>query len=123
MAALDHLQAVAHETMRLISKSRVVPVGGADQSATEQGGRDLLFQTIEASQHVARRRRCAAVNRASGTCCLWIEPMNRSMTCSRSCATVERNDGGKRFAWLGFAKKRQLHAARPHMKADLVTPA
>lgn len=59
VAALDHLQAVAHEAMRLVAKSRVMPVGGADQPPAEQGGRDfkvgcLLLPAIKASQHVAK---------------------------------------------------------------------
>lgn len=58
IAALDHTEAIAHEAMRLVSKSRVVPVGGADQPPAKQGGRDfevgcLLVAAIQASKHVA----------------------------------------------------------------------
>lgn len=59
IAALDHFQAVAQEAMRLVAESRVMPVGGADQPLTEQGGRDfkegcLLVPPIQASQHVTQ---------------------------------------------------------------------
>lgn len=130
IAALDHLQAVAHETMRLISKSRVVPVGGADQSPTEQGGRDfkmgcLLFPAIEASQHVAE---APALGRGQAGVGKVLpvdgadEPLDGLQPVVRH--VVQRYDGGERFAWLRAAKKRQLHARRrTHMKADLVTPA
>ena len=58
IAALDHPQPVADEAIRLVAKSGVMPVGGADQPRTEQGGRDfkmgcLLGAAIKASQHVA----------------------------------------------------------------------
>ena len=58
IAAIDHPQPVAHEAIRLVAKSGVMPVGGADQPRTEQGGRDfkmgcLLGAAIKASQHVA----------------------------------------------------------------------
>lgn len=115
--------------MRLISKSRVVPVGSTDQSPTEQGGSDfkmgcLLFPAIEASQHVAKApalgrgqlgvRKVLPADQAD-------EPLDGLEPVVRH--VVQRDDGGERFTWLRVAEKRQLCAARPHMKADLVTPA
>lgn len=129
IAALNHRPAIAHEAMRLVAKTRVVPVGDADQSPTEQGGRDfkmgcLLFPAIEASQHVAKAPalgrgqagvgKVLPVDRAD-------EPLDGLQPFVRR--VVQRYDGGERFTWLRVAEKRQLCAARPHMKADLVTPA
>lgn len=51
------------------------------------------------------------------------EPLNGLQPVVRH--VVQRYDGGKRFAWLRVAKKRQLHIAkrRTHVKADLIMPA
>lgn len=115
--------------MRLIAKSRVVPVGGADQPSTEQDGRHFemgcpLFPAIEASQHVAKatalRRgqprvgKVLPVDRAD-------EPLNGLQPVVRH--AVQWDDGGNRFIRLGVAKNCQLRAARPCMEADLIMPA
>lgn len=128
IAALDHLQAVAHQAMRLVAKSRFVPVGGTDQPPAEQGGRDfklgcLLLAAIETPKHVAKAPTLGygqadvgnvlPMDRAD-------EPLDRPEPVLRH--VVERNDGGKRFARLSIAKKRELSAARrrSHVKADVV---
>lgn len=131
IAALHHFQAVAHEAMRLVAKSRVVPVGSADQPPAEQGGRDfkmgcLLLAAIETPKHVAKPPalghgqagvgKVLPVNRAN-------EPLDRLQPVLRH--VVERDDGGKRLAKLSIAKKRKLSIARRRspMKADFVVLA
>ena len=51
------------------------------------------------------------------------EPLDRLEPVVRH--VVERDDGGKGFAWLRVVEKRQLRAdwRRSHVKADLVMPA
>lgn len=41
IAALNHLHTVAYETMRLVTESRVMPVGGANEPPAEQCGCDF----------------------------------------------------------------------------------
>ena len=131
VVALDHLQSVAHEAMRLVAKRRVLPVGGANQPPTEQGGRDfkmgcLLFAAIQASQHEAK---ASALGRSQSSVGNVLpmdradEPLDRLEPVVRH--VVERDDGGKRFAWLRVVEKRQLRAARrrARVKTDLVMPA
>lgn len=117
--------------MRLIPKSRVVPVGGADQSPTEQRGRDfkmgcMLFPAIEASQHVAKAPALGRGQAGVGKV-LPVDRADEPLDCLQPVVrhVIERDDGGKRFAWLGVAEERQLRAARrrAHVKAGLVTSA
>lgn len=131
VVALDHLQSVAHEAMRLVAKRRVLPAGGADQPPTEQSGRDfkmgcLLVAAIQASQHEAKAsalggsqasvRNVLPMDRAN-------EPFDRLEPVVRH--VVEWNDGSQRFAWLRVCEKRQLRAVRrgAHVMAHFVTLA
>lgn len=131
IAALDHFKAVAQEAMRLVAESRVMPISGADQPPTEQGGRDfkvgcLLVPAIQASQHVAQAAALGCGQAGVGK----VLPVDRAdETLDRvkpvMCHFIEGNDRSKRLARLCLAEKCQLRATRrgSHMVADLVIPA
>lgn len=131
IAALDHFKAVAQEAMRLVAESRVMPISGADQPPTEQGGRDfkvgcLLVPAIQASQHVAQAAALGCGQAGVGK----VLPVDRAdETLDRvkpvMCHFIEGNDRSKRLARLCLAEKCQLRTTRrgSHMLADLVIPA